>query len=138
MRNPILLVAVLVALLASPGSALAYYADCGPPPANPIGVAGVLEDPGYGAYAITDETTGVFYSVVGADEYVLDGLVETRVIVYGAVIEEGHDTPILAEWRTDEASAGEQPDPALVQYGLLAEALQPFPEPLPGEARGPP
>ena len=95
-------------------------------------MAGILKEPGYtpeghGPYAITDETTGVRYHVSRPNEYIMDGLVGTRVIVYGWVLE-GYDPPVLAYWWADEASAGEQPDPTYVQAaGLCNELLQTTP-----------
>ena len=136
MRNSILLVAVLVALLASMGSALAQEEPAITPSqeeSKGIGVAGILEKPGYtpegyGPYAITDEATGVRYHVIHPSEYIMGGLVGTRVIVYGWVLE-GYDPPVLAYWWTQEASAGEQPDPIYVQAaGLCNESLQTNPE----------
>jgi len=96
------------------------------PRSTPIGVAGILENPGYGSYAITDEATGVRYDVIEIGEYFTDRLVGTRVIVYGSVLE-GYDPPVLAEWWTQEAPAGEQPEPEYVQRsGLCTEPLQPY------------
>ena len=132
MRNSILLVAVLVALLAVTGSALAQEEPAITPSQEElegVGVPGILEKPGYtpegyGPYAITDEATGVRYHVSRPNEYIMDGLVGTRVIVYGWVLE-GYDPPVLVYWWTQEASAGEQPDPSYVQTaGLCYELLQ--------------
>jgi hypothetical protein len=127
MRNPILLVAVLVVLLASTGIALAQEESEG------IGVARILEKPGYAPYAITDEATGVHYVVDfglsgpnrnmcavpepywpnkpedGNQEY-LDSHVGYRNIVYGPVLE-GYDPPVLSLVLLRHAPTGEQPDP---------------------------
>ena len=136
MRNSILLVAVLVALLAATGSALAQEEPAITPSQDElegVGVTGILEKPGYtpeghGPYAITDETTGVRYHVANPSEYIMDGLVGGRVIVYGWVLE-GYDPPVLAYWWADEASAGEQPDPFYLQLaGLCYEWHQKTPE----------
>lgn len=121
MRNPILLVAVLVVLLASAGIALAQEE-----PAI-TGVAGVLERPGYtsdgyGPYAITDEATGASYVVDGGWEY-LDSSVGYRVIVYGPVLE-GYDPPVLRQEMTYHAPAGEQPDQDLLDYGICTKELR--------------
>ena len=126
MRNPILLVAVLVTLLASAGIALTQEESEG------IGVAGILEKPGYtpegyGPYAITDEATGVRYVVdYNTDrslclrpselpteeiwENAPDSSVGYRSIVYGPVLE-GYNPPVLSLEILQDAPAGEQPDP---------------------------
>src|ERR671916_644470 len=121
MRNPILLVAVLLLLLASAGSALAQQEP------TITGAAGVLERPGYssegyGPHAITDEATGIRYIVDGGWEY-LDSSVGYRVIVYGPVLE-GYDPPVLSLEMSHLAPAGEQPDPDLLAYGICTEELR--------------
>ena len=122
MRNPVLLVAVLVMLLASAGIALAQEES------EVVGVAGILEKPGYtpegyGPYAIKDEATGLRYVVdYSTDRSLcvgtvlswesLDSSVGYRHILYGPVLE-GYDPPVLSLEMLSYAPAGEQPYPAV-------------------------